>query len=171
MTARSTSKPFLETATPDDAAELALLHAAAASQLTKQYGHGPWSSSASERVLLFHMRVSTLLIARRRGTIIATLRLQTKKPWAIDKSYFTPCKHPLYLTDMAVLPRAQRRGIGRRCLEAAALFAREWPADSIRLDAYDAEAGAGRFYQKCGYSEVGRMVFRRTPLIYFELML
>src|SRR6185369_4438494 len=105
---RSTDKPFLQTASPDDAVELALLHAAAASRLTKEYGHGPWSSSSSERALLFHMRVSTVLIARRRGSIVATLRLQTKKPWAIDKSYFTPCKRPLYLTDMAVLPRAQR---------------------------------------------------------------
>ena len=175
MTARargkSTGKPFLQTATPDDAAELALLHAAAANHLTKRHGHGPWSSSASERALLFHMRVSTVLVARRRGAIIATLRLQTKKPWAIDKSYFTPCKRPLYLTDMAVLPRAQRRGVGRLCLEDAAEVARDWPADSIRLDAYDAEAGAGEFYEKCGYSEVGRVVYRRTPLIYFELML
>jgi len=165
---RSTGKAFLQTASPDDAVELALLHAAVADKLTRQYGQGPWSSSSSERALLFHMRISTVLVARRAGSIIATLRLQTKKPWAIDKSYFTPCKRPLYLTDMAVLPRAQRRGVGRRCLEDAMRVAESWPADALRLDAYDADAGAGEFYEKCGFTEVGRVVYRRTPLIYFE---
>lgn len=168
---RSIGKPLLQTATPDDTAELALLHATVANHLTMQYGQGPWSSSASERTLRFHMRSSKVLIARRRGIIIATLRLQTKKPWSIDRSFFTPCRRPIYLTDMAVLPRAQRRGIGRRCLEDAAVVARNWLGDAIRLDAYDADAGASGFYRKCGYRQVARVVYRGTPLIYFELML
>lgn len=49
--------------------------------------------------------------------------------------------------------------------------AQEWPADAIRLDAYDAEAGAGDFYRKCGFREVGRVSYRGVPLIYFERML
>jgi hypothetical protein len=48
---------------------------------------------------------------------------------------------------------------------------RAWPGDAIRLDAYDAEAGAGKFYAKCGFRERGRVVYRKTPLIYFELIL
>lgn len=168
---RSIGKRFLQTATPDDAAELALLHATVADHLTMQYGQGPWSSSASERMVRLHIRSSKVLVARRRGIIIATLRLNTRKPWTIDRSFFTPCKRPIYLTDMAVLPRAQRRGVGRRCLEGAALIARDWPGDAIRLDAYDADAGAGGFYRKCGYTQVGRVVYRGTPHIYFELML
>jgi hypothetical protein len=46
-----------------------------------------------------------------------------------------------------------------------------WPADAIRLDAWDAQAGAGEFYRKCGYREVGRAAYRKTRLIYFELAL
>jgi hypothetical protein len=44
-------------------------------------------------------------------------------------------------------------------------------ADAIRLDAYDGTVGAGAFYAKYGFKEVGRVVYRGTPLIYFELLL
>jgi predicted N-acetyltransferase YhbS len=51
-------------------------------------------------------------VAQRRGQIIATLFLTTRKPWAIDTSYFTPVRIPLYLLGMAVAPSLQRTGIG-----------------------------------------------------------
>jgi GNAT superfamily N-acetyltransferase len=72
---------------------------------------------------------------------------------------------------MAVTPAKQRQGIGWRCMEEAKRIARAWPADAIRLDAYDAEAGAGPFYARCGCTEVGRVTYRNTPLIYYELRL
>ena len=72
---------------------------------------------------------------------------------------------------MAVDPRYQGQGVGRQCMEEARWIAMEWPADAIRLDAWDARAGAGTFYRKCGYREVGRAVYRKAPLIYFELLL
>ena len=81
---------------------------------------------------------------------------------------FTLCRKPLYLTDMAVHPHMQRNGIGRTCIEEAKRIVREWPGDAIRLDAYDADAGAGAFYRKCGFREVGRVTYRGTPLIYYE---
>jgi ribosomal protein S18 acetylase RimI-like enzyme len=72
---------------------------------------------------------------------------------------------------MAVKPDLQRSGIGRRCLEEARRIVKEWPGDAIRLDAFDAAAGAGDFYRKCGFREVGRVTYRNTPLIYFEMLL
>jgi len=72
---------------------------------------------------------------------------------------------------MAILPQRQRQGLGRRCLEEAQRIARAWPADAIRLDAYDADAGAGGFYARCGYAERGRLTYRNAPLIYYELLL
>jgi len=80
-------------------------------------------------------------------------------------------KRPLYLISMAVAPAMQRKGVGRGCIEAAIQTARSWPADSLVLDAFDAPGGAGPFYRKCGFREVGRGRFRGAPLIYFELML
>ena len=103
--------------------------------------------------------------------IVGTLRLATKKPWAIDTSYFTPVRKPLYLTAMAVHPEFQCKGVGRTLLKEAEAAARAWPADGIRLDAYEGEGGAGGFYSKCGYHEVTRVAYKGNPLIYFELIL
>src|SRR5262249_30874924 len=119
------SKRFtFEPADMKDAAALAALHLSVAQHLTEQYGDGPWSAQTSEKGVLFAMRHSRVFVAREGTEIIATLRLATKKPWAIDTSYFTPCQKPLYLLAMAVTPLRQRRGIGRKCFDEAARFAR-----------------------------------------------
>jgi GNAT superfamily N-acetyltransferase len=157
--------------TTDDAAALAALHTAVAEDLTQRHGAGPWSSAPSVKGVLLGMKTSRVYVARDGTDIVATLRLATKKPWAIDTTFFAPVRRPLYLVGMAVAPAWQRRGIGRRCLEDAARIARAFPADAIRLDAWDAEAGAGMFYSRCGYTEVGRKTYRAAPLIYYELRL
>jgi GNAT superfamily N-acetyltransferase len=69
---------------------------------------------------------------------------------------------------MAVLPARQAAGIGRRCMREVAILARDWQADAVRLDAYDAPAGAGGFYARCGLAQVGRVTYRGAPLVYFE---
>ena len=125
----------------------------------------------SEKGVLHAMRTSRVLVAREGDELVATLRLATKKPWAIDTSCFSPCSRPLYLLGMAVTPARQRQGIGRKCLDDATRAARDWPADAVRLDAFDALAGAGEFYARCGWSEVGRASYRNTPLIYYEFLL
>jgi ribosomal protein S18 acetylase RimI-like enzyme len=102
---------------------------------------------------------------------VGTLTLATKKPWAIDPAYFAKSQKPFYLTNMAVGPDAQRRGIGRALIDAAKALAQKEGGDAIRLDAWDAQAGAGPFYAKCGFQEVGRVVYRNAPLIYYELLL
>jgi GNAT superfamily N-acetyltransferase len=107
-------------------------------------------------------------VARDDDRIVATLRLATKKPWAIDTAYFELVRRPLYLLDMAVEPSHQRRRLGSVLVEEAKKIARAWPADAIRLDAYDSPAGAGPFYQKCAFREVGRVRYREVPLIYYE---
>jgi len=161
----------LELAAPGDASAIAVLRNATTDELTRVFGRGHWSGHCSERGVLSDMRRSRVFVARRRGTLIATLTLQTRKPWAINTAYFTPCKRPLYLINMAVAPKHQRTGIGRACLVAARALVENWPADCIRLDAYDAEAGAGEFYSRCGYREVGRVVYRSVGLVYYELIL
>jgi predicted N-acetyltransferase YhbS len=161
----------LGTAVDADAAAIAALRTAAAQRLTEQFGRGHWSGGVTERGVLPAIRASRVIVARDGGRIVGTLRLATKKPWAIDPKYFTKVDRPLYLTDMAVDPAVQRAGIGRRLLQEAVAAAKAWPADAIRLDSYDAEAGAGPFYVKCGFREVGRATYRGDPLIYFELLL
>jgi GNAT superfamily N-acetyltransferase len=158
-------------ATEADALAIALLRTSAADQLTRLYGHGHWSSPVSEKSVLGGIRTSQVLVARLGTQIVATLRLQTKKPWAIDPRYFVPVARPLYLIDMAVEPTRQRQGIGRSLLARAEAAARAWPGDAIRLDAYEGPAGAAPFYAKCDYREVGRASYRGVRLVYFELLL
>jgi GNAT superfamily N-acetyltransferase len=159
------------TAAPSDVEAVVGVRAAVAQDLTRRYGHGHWSCVASDRSVLRDIKTSRVLLALSGGIAVATARLATKRPWAIDPKYFSPCRKPLYLTDMAVMPDLQGRGIGRRCLEQARLVAARWPAHAIRLDAYDGPAGAGGFYAKCGFTERGRVKYRNTALIYFELLL
>jgi GNAT superfamily N-acetyltransferase len=164
--------PFsLQPATPDDAAQLAALHTAVAEHLTRGHGRGPWSSRTTEKGIFLALRTSRVFVVREGAEIVGTLRLTTKKPWAINTSYFSPCLRPIYLLGMAVIPAKQRQGIGRRCLKAAEQIGRAWEADVIRLDAFDDNAGAGPFYARCGWTEVGRAVYRTTPLIYYERLL
>jgi ribosomal protein S18 acetylase RimI-like enzyme len=155
---------------PSDATVLAALRGAAARELTKQFGEGHWSGQPSERGVVADLRHAEVWVARRGSAVVGTFRLARKKPWAIDRSYFTNCKRPIYLTNMAVRPDYQRRGIGRRCLEHAVERVHDWPGDAIRLDAYQGDGGAGEFYAKCGFREVGRATYRFTPLIYYELL-
>jgi GNAT superfamily N-acetyltransferase len=161
----------LQIATPEDAPDLVALRNAVSQHLTSRFGQGHWSSGVTEKGVLFGMRRSTVYIARKGKRMVATLALSTRKPWAIDKRYFHASQRPLYLTAMAVEPGLQGKGVGRLCLEQARVIATTWPADAIRLDAYDADAGAGEFYRKCGFGEVGRAAYRTVPLIYFEMLL
>lgn len=154
-----------------DALALVALRTAAARALTARFGDGPWSTEPSERGVLHDFRNADVWVARNASGIVATFRLATRKPWAIDTAYFTACRRPLYLTNMAVHPEMQRRGIGRLCLIQADEVARGRSADVIRLDAYDANAGAGPFYGRCGFREVGRVIYRTTPLVYYERLL
>lgn len=161
----------LQVATENDVADLVSLRAAVNHRLASQYGKGYWTPGVTDKGVLFAMRTSTVYVARPGNKLVGTLTLSTKKPWSIDKKYFSASKRPLYLTAMAVHPDTQRTGVGRECIAEAAGIVRKWPGDAIRLDAYDSEAGAGEFYRKCGFREVGRASYRNTPLIYFEMLL
>ena|SRR5579863_2566588 len=161
----------LHLATADDIGGLISLREAVNRRLLAQYGEGFWISKLTEKGALFAMRHSSVYVARHRGKPIATLTLSTRKPWAIDKKHFSKSERPLYLTSMAVDPGYQRKGVGRGCIDEARRIALQWPGDSIRLDAFDVEAGAGEFYRKCGFRMVGRAIYRNAPLVYYEMMI
>lgn len=157
-----------------DVAEIAAVRIAAADDLTARFGQGLWSSNTTENGVVLAMKRGRVIVAIRGGAIVGTLTLSTRKPWAINASYFTRAKTPIYLTSMAIDPKAQGQGVGRAMLADAEARGRKWPGgagQAIRLDAFDAVAGAGGFYAKCDYQERGRAVFRTAPLIYFERLL
>ena len=159
---------MLREAEDRDVLELAALRSAASDKLTKRYGAGHWSGVATERGVRFELKNSKVFVAQHKSRLVATLRLTTRKPWAIDRTYFSASRRTLYLLSMAVVPDLQGQGIGRQCVEQIREICRRWPADAIRLDAYDAPAGAGIFYAKCGFRSVGKAEFRGCPLLYYE---
>jgi len=150
---------------------IAAIQNAAAGALTARFGVGHWSTLGSERSAALAQRHARVRVGRDGKRILTVLRLAKKKPWAIDVAYFTPVRRPLYLTGMAVAATHQGQGLGRLALEDARAVATNWPADAIRLDAYDHAAGAGAFYIGCGYAERGRVVHKGDPLAYYELLL
>jgi GNAT superfamily N-acetyltransferase len=171
MAHKSSGTLVFRQATLEDIGRIVNLRNEASERLTSVYGKGHWTGAASEAGLLNTMRTATVYVALYGESLVATLALSTRKPWAIDTAYFAKCKKPIYLTAMAVAPDEQLKGMGRFCVERAISAARDWRADAIRLDAYDAPAGAGEFYAKCGFSETGRAVYRDVPLTYFEFLL
>ena len=158
-------------ASASDVGAVVSLRAAVAQDLTRRHGRGHWSSVGTEKSVLRDIRTSHVILAWEGEEAVGTARLAAKRPWAINPAYFTPSSKVLYLTDMAVSPNRQRQGIGRRCLDQARVVAVEHDAQAIRLDAYEGDAGAGQFYAKCGFAERGRISYRSTRLIYYEMLL
>ena len=107
-----------------DAAELAAMHIAVARDLTVRFGRGHWSFEPTQKSVGRAIVTSRVVVARLHGAIAGSFELQTKKPWAIDRTYFTDAPRPLYLLAMAVTPSLQRQGIGRRLLDEAVALAR-----------------------------------------------
>lgn len=166
-----TAEVTIRVATAADAPALAALRNAAADDLTRQHGRGHWSAVVTEPGQLRSIAASRVLVACDDDRVAGTLRLTTKKPWAIETSRFSRVSRAVYLVDMAVAPARQHQGVGRLLVQEAMAVAANWPAGAIRLDAYDGAAGAGPFYAKCGFREVCRASYRGVPLIYFELLL
>jgi GNAT superfamily N-acetyltransferase len=168
---RATERLKFRDATTKDVPAIAALQNAVAGALTARFGPGHWSVPVTERGAALAQRNARVRVGIADRRVITVLRLATKKPWAIDVSYFTPAKRPLYLTGMAISVAHQRRGLGRLAVADACSMARAWPADAVRLDAYDADAGAGPFYATCGFQERGRVIYKGDPLIYYEFLL
>lgn len=171
MDTRAPTGLTIASATDADADSLFALRCRAAESLTMRYGIGHWSSTGTVRGIVQGIRRSIVLVAREDERVVGTLSLQTKKPWAIDLTCFTPADRALYLVDMRVDPARQKHAIGRRLIDEALTMARAGSTTAIRLDAYASPAGAGAFYAKCGFTEVGRAVYRTVPLVYFERLL
>jgi GNAT superfamily N-acetyltransferase len=172
--AKRDAKISVMLATLENVAEIVAVTRAAGENLARRHGEGVWLGGVSEGMERYNIgrpKFSKTLIARAGREAIGIARLATKKPWAIDVGYFTKAAKPIYLAGMAVHPNWQGKGVGRTLLEEAEVVARAWPADAIRLDAFDGPAGAGEFYAKSGYRELAHVKYKNSPLIYYELLL
>ena len=161
-------KTSISIATENDARGLAALRTVVARDMTRQFGEGAWSVSPSDADVIQQLNASIVLVAHREAEIFGTVRLARAKPWAIDASMFTPVATAFYVLGLAVSPDTRGEGVGRSLMEAAKDAARMEPADALWLDAYEHPAGAGPFYMKCGFRQVGRTSYREMPLMFYE---
>jgi len=161
---------LFQIATKADIAGVLKLRLAVDADQARRFGVDRWSTTINEKSVARGLKSSHVLVARQHGRIVGALRMETRKPWAIDLRYFTPVQRAVYLHDVNVEPGRQRSGIGRKQIARATAVARAWPVDAIRVDAYDGPSGGGPFYKKCGFAEVGRTVYRGVPLVYCELV-
>ena len=159
---------MISTASRRDVRALVALRTAVADGMTEKFGEGHWSAVPSKADVERQLRASLILVARRDGEIVGTVRLTTARPWAIEAIPFTPVSSALYVLGLAVSPVARGQGVGRQLMEAAKDVVRSGPAEALWLDAYDHAAGAGSFYMRCGFSKVGRTQYRELPLVYYE---
>jgi GNAT superfamily N-acetyltransferase len=136
----------------------------------ERFGDDRYTTTISEKSIARSLKSSRMVVATRRGRIVGTVRMETKKPWAIDLNYFTPACTAVYLHNVNVNPTLQRTGIGRQLMEYVKQVAKDWPVAAIRLDAYDGPAGGGPFYSKCGFKKLGHAIYRGVPLVYYEFV-
>jgi ribosomal protein S18 acetylase RimI-like enzyme len=88
------------------------------------------------------------------------------EPAFIDRSIRAARVHWLL-----VAPERQRRGIGRRLVDAAIAWARANGYEALLLDTTTEQQAAVAFYEALGFSEVGRSTVRRWELVWFKLAL
>ena len=177
-----TMKLRVTEATTNDVAEILELRLAVGARMQERFGNDRWAPPISERSVLRLFKgprtrksdgatLIKILVGRTGGRIVALTRMQTKKPWGFDLRYFKAGATAVYVGDVEVSPQDQGQGFGTQLMAAAVKHARAWPASALRTSAYDGAAGAGPFYAKCGFLEVGRVTYRKVPIILFEMLL
>jgi GNAT superfamily N-acetyltransferase len=157
-------------ATEGDIPALLQLRLAIDADQAKRFGTDRYTTTITEKSVARNLKSSRTVVVTRRGRIVGAVRMETKKPWAVDLKHFTPSRKAVYLHDVNVDPDLQRAGIGRQLIDRVKTEAKDWPVEAIRLDAYDGPAGAGPFYKKCGFKQMGHAVYRGVPLVYFEFI-
>lgn len=151
------------------AEDVRFVRAEAAAALTRDHGAGHWSVVSTLRTIRKHAADGRVFAAENDGNVIGTFVLSHRKIGFYRQSWFEHPRDPAcYLTDMAILPSEQRRGVGSQCMREIERLAQERELLAVRLDAYAGDAGAGAFYRKCGYRRVHCGRVRAVALEYYE---
>jgi len=105
----------------------------------------------------------------RGGEPVATFTAGCDAPHYLDLSLWPNGAEPsFYLSQLAVSPKLQGRGIGRACIAAVERLALEHGCRSIRLDAAEAHAELLDWYLDLGYRESCRYEAFGTRMVGFE---
>ena len=172
MTRATLSQAELRPARSSDVKAVRAVLTAAANDLTARFGEGHWSGVSSVEALRKYLDEGALYVVEAEARMLGTLRLSERKIGFYHNDWFAdPSAAAGYLLDMAIDPAHQRRGIGQQAMRLAEELARARGLAAIRLDAYGGPAGAGRFYEKCGFRQVHAGEFKGVALEYFEKLI
>lgn len=158
-------------ANKSDARAVRAVRLAAAEDLVQRFGPGHWSTVSALPTVKRQADAGLVLIAES-NAIVGTGTISSQKIPFYRKEWFRwPEDAAMYLTNMAVHPDHQRNGTGSQIMREIERRAVAEGLLAVRFDAYDAAAGAGRFYEKCGYRCVHRGDVNGVALEYFEKVL
>src|SRR5262245_1606348 len=103
-----TSEISISVAKRAEAGALAAVRTAVAQDMTRRFGEGHWSARPTRAEVARQLRASQVLVARRDGEIIGTVRLmRTSFPATIDTRAFTPVAEAFYVLGLAVAPHCR----------------------------------------------------------------
>lgn len=145
------------------------LRKAAADELTRKHGKGPWSKISLLSTLLHKLADNSLFVVIEDGRLAGTFTLDVEKTDRDSKPWFKRGSTPAcYLQNMSIDPSAQGKGLGRSALYEIESRARRLRVKSVRLDSFVGSGGASEFYKKCGYTFVHRGMVDKHELDYYE---
>ena len=91
-----------------------------------------------------------VFVAEEEGDVVGFICVWARVP-PEDPSELRDCAH---VSDLVVLPRFRRRGIGRALLARGEAYARERGAERLRIGVLARNEGARRLYLDSGFREV-----------------
>ena len=156
---------FAPASTEGDARAILQLHEVISERHRRLDGARRWRVPSLPRVVATIASPVTIL-AREGETVVGMFRLDPAKGFC-GIAPFTEVPRFVYLSELAIHPSHQRRGLGRACLAEAERWARDHDARAVRLDTNDDAVGARRFYVACHYREV----LHHRETLYFERLI
>jgi len=99
---------------------------------------------------------------------------EEKDPHYNNVKWITPDGHNLYIHRLAVHPKNQKQGIGRKMMDFAENFGKEKGMKSIRLDTFSQNPRNIKFYRERGYKKLGDVYFSKQskdPFHCFEKLI
>ncbi|MBM3290440.1 MAG: GNAT family N-acetyltransferase [Candidatus Hydrogenedentes bacterium] len=162
---------------PDRIDDLYALIEVCGEDMWRRLGLDHWKPPTPKDVFREYARTKEVFAVRDGEGLVATFTIGFDPPEPYPPSSWVDAAHrAVYLNKLAVHPRAQGRGLGRRCMETVERLARERGCDTVRFDALTRNAPLLAFYDRLGYARRGAMyvydeIARGWDIVLYEKVL
>lgn len=120
-----------------------------------------WNASYPDYFkLLREVENESLFIIKSSGVCIGTITISKKQEPVFDKvEWKNKTDSYIVIQRIAVFPTWQKKGIGRKLIEFAELYAKENGLKSIRLDVASSSEHLIKLYESIGYDYAGDVLY------------